>query len=112
MINNDFIQQEVEKTLQSLDGVQRAEANPYLFTRIKARMQKNTSWERISSFVSRPVIAFATLLLVMIINAFVVLSSDNDNNEGNGTEIAVTDIAEDYKLATSTNYEYEIVEEK
>jgi|SRR5687767_2162030 len=110
MTSNNFIQQEVEKTLQSLDGVQRAEANPYLFTRIKARMKKNTSWERISSFVSRPVIAFATLLLVMMINAFVVLSSDN--NEGNGTEIAITDIAEDYKLATSTNYEYEIVEDK
>lgn len=110
MTNNDLIQQEVEKTLQSLEGVQRAEANPYLFTRIKARMQKNTSWELISSFVSRPIVALATLLLVMIINALVVLSSGN--NEGNGTEIAVTDIAEDYKLATSTNYEYEIVEDK
>jgi hypothetical protein len=110
MTSKDFIQQEVEKTLQSLDGVKRAEANPYLFTRIKARMQQNTPWERISSFVSRPVIAFATLLLIMAINAFVVLSSDS--NEGNGTEIAVTDIAEDYKLATSTNYEYETVEDK
>ena len=110
MTSKDFIQQEVEKTLQCLDGVKRAEANPYLFTRIKARMQKNTSWERISSFVSRPVIAFATLLLIMAINVFVVLSSDS--NESNGTEIAVTDIAEDYKLATSTNYEYETVEDK
>jgi len=110
MTSKDFIQQEVEKTLQSLDVVTRAEANPYLFTRIKARMQKNTSWERISSFVSRPVIAFATLLLIMAINAFVVFSSGN--NEGNGTEIAITDIAEDYQLATSTSYEYENMEEK
>ena len=34
------IQEEVEKTLESLDGIQRAAANPYLFTRIKARVEK------------------------------------------------------------------------
>ena len=106
MTNNDFIQQEVEKTLQSLDGVQRAEANPYLFTRIKARMEKNTSLEHISSFVSRPVIAFATLLLIMAINAFVLFSTGK--NEGTGTgEIAVTDIADEYNSSATTIYDYE-----
>jgi len=106
MSSNNFIQQEIEKTLQSLDGVQRAEANPYLFTRIKARMEKNTSWERISSFVSRPVIAFATLLLIMAINAFVLFSSGK--NEGTGTgEIAVTDIADEYNSSATTIYDYE-----
>ena len=106
MKSNDFIQQEVEKTLQSLDGVQRAEANPYLFTRIKASMQKNTSWERISSFISRPVIAFATLLLIMAINAFVLFSTGK--NEGTGTgEIAVTDIADEYNNSATTIYDYE-----
>ena len=106
MTNNDLIQQEVEKTLQSLDGVQRAEANPYLFTRIKARMEKNTSWEHISSFVSRPVIAFATLLLIMAINAFVLFSTGK--NEGTGTgEIAVTDIADEYNSSATTIYDYE-----
>ena len=34
------IQEEVEKTLESLNGIQKAPANPYLFTRIKARVEK------------------------------------------------------------------------
>lgn len=106
----DIIQQEVEKTLQSLDGLQRAEANPFLFTRIKARMQKNSPWERITSFVSRPAIALAGLFLIMLINAFVVFSSGDKEN--GSTEIAATDIADEYNLATSTNYEYENLEEK
>lgn len=106
MTSKDFIQQEVEKTLQSLDVVTRAEANPYLFTRIKARMQKNTSWERISSFVSRPVIAFATLLLIMAINAFVIFNTGKNESTGAG-EIAVTDIADEYNSSATTIYDYE-----
>ena len=106
MTSKDFIQQEVEKTLQSLDGVKRAEANPYLFTRIKARMQQNTPWERISSFVSRPVIAFATLLLIMAINAIVVFGTGKNESTGTG-EIAVTDIADEYNSSATTIYDYE-----
>ena len=47
MTSKEKIQQEIEQTLQSLDGVKRAEANPFLFTRIQARMNKKASgWER------------------------------------------------------------------
>ena len=48
------IQEEVEKTLESLDGIQRAVANPYLFTRIEARLEKEEKsfWSRTLTFIS------------------------------------------------------------
>src|ERR1043165_3369229 len=100
------IQQEVEKTLGSLDHVQRAEANPYLFTRIKARLQQpGGEWERITSFISRPAIALTTLVLIMAINAWVVFNSnDNHKKEEN---VASMDIADMYNQTAATNFDYE-----
>ena len=70
MKNKQQIQQEVEKTLNSLDNIQRAEANPYLFTRIKAALQKEEKsvWSLAVSFMGRPVVALATIFLILMIN--------------------------------------------
>ena len=102
MVNQEHIDREVEKTLGSLDGISRAHANPYLFTRIKARMQPNSIWEQ---FVARPVVAFAALVLVILINAFVLFNSgSNTTTEQEG--IAINDIADEYNLASTSNYDY------
>jgi hypothetical protein len=71
MTSKEKIQQEIEQTLQCLDGVKRAEANPFLFTRIKARMNKRANvWERTFSFISKPAIAVAIVVLVMAVNGW------------------------------------------
>ena len=55
MTQKEKIQQEIEKTLESLNGMKRAEANPFLFTRIQARMQRKAGWwDRTFSFSSKP----------------------------------------------------------
>ncbi len=107
MVNKEHINREIEKTLQSLDGAKRAEANPFLFTRIKARMQRQNGWEQLTYYVSRPAVAFSVLFLVMAINAFVLFRSGKTTgtNESNG--YAVNDIADEYNLVSSTNYDYE-----
>jgi hypothetical protein len=105
MVNKEHIDREVEKTLQSLDGTIRAEANPYLFTRLKARMQARNGWEQFTYYLSRPAVAFAVLLLVMVVNAVLIFNSDSattTTEEG----IAVNDIADEYNLASSSNYDY------
>lgn len=109
MIHKDHIQKEVDRTLESLDGVQRAASNPYLFTRIKARMEKgNGGLERITSFITRPAVALAILFSVMAINAAVILSSDSAD-PGTGTEnMAITSgIAEEYNISFATIYDLE-----
>lgn len=60
------IEEEVERTLQSLEGIQRAEPDPFFYTRLQARMEqkfvKKTGWQW------RPVYAFAALALVLLLN--------------------------------------------
>jgi hypothetical protein len=106
MTTKESIQQEIEKTLQSLDGVKRAEVNPFLFTRIKARMNKKGSWEWVSSFVSRPAIAFAIVLLVMAINGWALWGSNTEDPVT--AEGTVSELASEYNtVASVSNYDYE-----
>src|SRR6478735_10385204 len=99
MTSKERIQQEIEQTLQCLDGVKRAEANPFLFTRIKARMAKKDSvWERTFSFISKPIIAMAIVLLVMAVNGWALLGSDSNNNTTIGDSANVSELANEYNV--------------
>jgi hypothetical protein len=83
MKNKVQIQHEVDKTLESLDGIQRAEANPYLFTRVKAALQKEVTgpWATAIQFMGRPVVAIATIIIVLMINMAVFFSVRSKSNE-------------------------------
>jgi hypothetical protein len=112
MINKENIHNEVERTLQSLDETKRAEANPFLFTRLKAKMQKDASvWERTFSFISRPAVALAIVIFVMAINAWAVLGTEtNENATAENGNATTSEIANEYNLVASvSNYDYEIV---
>jgi hypothetical protein len=106
MTPKDKIQQEIEQTLKSLDGVKRAGSNAFLFTRIKARMEKRSgAWEWITSFVSRPLIAIAIVVLVMAINGWALWDS---NSEEIVTADNNSELANEYNtVASVNNYDYE-----
>jgi len=111
MTSKEKIQQEIEQTLQCLDGVKRAEANPFLFTRIQARMKKNSGrWEeRTFSFISRPVIAIAIVLLVMAVNGWALWGGSGSNEVALTGDIStVSELANEYNVVASVNnYDYE-----
>ena len=108
MTSKEKIQQELEQTLKCLDGVKRAEANPFLFTRIQARMaKKDNAWERTFSFISKPAIAMAIVLLVMAVNGWALLGSNSDDNII-GDSANVSELANEYNVVASVdNYDYE-----
>ena len=108
MTTKEKIQQEIERTLQCLGDVKRAEANPFLFTRIKARMgKKDSAWERAFSFISKPAIAMAIVLLVMAVNGWALLGS-NSNDNAIGDSSSVSELANEYNVVASVdNYDYE-----
>src|SRR5258705_11985121 len=106
MTSKEKIQQEIEQTLQSLDSVKRAGANPFLFTRIQARMNKKTSrWEeRTFSFISKPAIAFAILLLVMAVNGWALWGSGSDENiTADNGNTSVPEFYNEYNNVASVN---------
>ena len=68
------IEQQVNEAMDSLDGMGRAKANPFLFTRVEARLRQNSKnvWETIVSYVSKPAVALAMLCMVILSNAVVM----------------------------------------
>ena len=60
MKSGSDIEKRVEEALNSLDGIKRASPQPWLFSRIKARLsreeaEERTVWGTVGSFLSKPV---------------------------------------------------------
>jgi|LakMenEpi03Aug12_release.lakeMendotaPanAssembly.Ray.scaffolds.fasta_scaffold130169_2 hypothetical protein len=65
-----------DQVLDSLDGMERATANPFLYTRILALMEKKEgTWEKAANWISKPAFAFAMVLVFVAINATVLFRS-------------------------------------
>jgi hypothetical protein len=77
MTNLRNIENRVEKTLSSIDHTERAKSNPFLYTRIMASLKEEEkgTWGKALSFINRPVIAFAAILAVVIMNSLVFFQS-------------------------------------
>ena len=102
----------IDEVLNSLDGVQRASAPDFFYTRLKARLEKRLPNNYKPKWVLRPVYIFSTLLLVIAINAFVFLRNQNvtsataDNNE-----TVQQSIAAEYSL-NDNNTVYDLNQDK
>lgn len=77
-----YIQEEVDKTMRSLDDRQRLHANPWLFSRIESQLKSdeksNGSW---SFFQLLQPAIMCCLLLLNIYTAYTVFSNSSINEE-------------------------------
>jgi len=92
---NEELHKKIEETLSSLDGMQRAEANPFLYGKIKHKL------ESVKEFVPkrlawRMVIALA---IVAVINMFTFFHF-NSGKKTSGAEI----IAKEYSIDLTQTY--------
>lgn len=100
------INRKIEDTLHSLDGITKASPTPFFFTRLEARMHKKRNvWDQVSSFVSRPVIVFSGIFLILLINAAVIFTSStlNTTPEKQNNELATVD---EYSQVSTSFYEF------
>jgi hypothetical protein len=69
----DLQAQWAEDVLNSLEGIKRAESNPYLYTKITARIEAgNSGWEKVANWISRPAFAFTIISVFVGINITVL----------------------------------------
>lgn len=107
------IEQLVEETFSSLDGVKRAEAKPFLLTRVLARMQADEAgadniWTKAGAFLSRPGVALAGLLLIVLMNAAIILS--NVNGKRNNTVQSLSSAKDEFAINVISIYDTENLE--
>lgn len=90
------VQQNIEETLNSLDRIQRAEASPFLYSKIWLRMQpandyvpQNLAWRMI-----------AALLIIALLNVLTIrrFNADKQNNSG------AQSVASEYNISLPQTY--------
>jgi hypothetical protein len=83
MQQNDHIQRQVDLTMDSLDGLGKAETTPFFYTRLMARMEAGTDsiWTRSLALLSRPVVALSILFVFLLINGYLIMSNLNQPEE-------------------------------
>jgi hypothetical protein len=86
---------QTEQTLESLNGLQRAAAPPFLYTRIRARLERDAetplSWrDRLAALLAKPAVAFGCIAVIAALNMAVVFSRSGAEN-GSVTSDLVAD---------------------
>lgn len=70
--------QHINQTLNSLDGISRATANPFLYTRIMAKLrQQQNPWEKAARFIARPAFAVLLIAFALFINLWVAVKNND-----------------------------------
>ncbi|MEO8416279.1 MAG: hypothetical protein ABI472_21640 [Ginsengibacter sp.] len=106
-MEDKILNRKIDDVMQSMNGIKKASPRPFLFTRLEARMlNERNIWSEISSFVARPVIAFACICFVLVLNAMVILLSGTSGNSltQQGSELATAD---EYSQVSYNFYDFE-----
>ena len=87
-----WVEKEVEAAMCSFEGLQRADAPHFLFTRVEASLNKEVKgfWFNFALFLSRPVVTIAMVLAIICLNT---LAYYNHN------DVLVTIADEDHAFA-------------
>ena len=102
------IQKRVDEAMDSILNIGQATPQPFFYTRLMARIQRQESsgWEKISGLISRPAVAFLTVSTVLMLNIYVALNESSPSVSS--AEISEVATADD--LGTNTFYDIENVQ--
>ena len=105
------IDKRVEDALNSLDGIERASVQPWFFTRLNARLQKDESsmWSSIGTFLARPAVAMGAICLVLALNLSILLSSKDEGSTMAQSGQLEPQLGNDSEsvIASNSSFEYE-----
>lgn len=113
MADNNHINKLVDDTLNSMDHHKRATPRPYLLTRINARLLNrdgSTIWDRLTSIITRPAVAMAGLIFIIMLNILIISSNKGSANYNGSQQETVAD-GQGFSIATTTAlYDIENIE--
>ena len=102
METKNKIQEEINLTMQSIDGIKRADVNPYLFNKVMSRINENDETSVASNRGFR--LAFVMLTLFIVVNIFTIFMIQKSSNQNTYTrEQNINNITYEYFLTNPTN---------
>ena len=104
MRNKEEIDKEVEKTMRSLDGAERAVTDDYFFSRLESRIENREEAH------SRTALSwsFAAVMLIIIGNMITLYYyAGGEVADSNGSSEEIAAMADEYYLTVPSIYDYE-----
>jgi hypothetical protein len=104
----------IEQVLGSFDGIKKATAPDFFYTRLKARMEKGVEPFVMRKRVLYPAYALATVIIVMLVNAAILFTKNNDAASDitlNSESENLQSIAAEYSI-NDVNSIYDLNEER
>ena len=106
--NNDS---RIDAVLNSLEGMQRAKAPDFLYTRLRGRMEQEfDQGGRLGRWLTRPVLALTIAAIILIANATTVLTMWGNNNASKSNIESGQIVAADYPAGVYPVYNENSVE--
>lgn len=100
MKNNKInIDQEIQKTMESIDQIQRVEGNPFLYTRLQEKLRQEAEGDVVTIRTRFPVWQFAMIIGLLFINGFALMQSGYFDNTNETAETSIDEFANEYALA-------------
>jgi hypothetical protein len=89
--------EKMNEVLDSLEGIQRAKAPDFMYTRLRARMEQEFDQAGpLGRWLTKPVLALSIAAIVLIINATTVLKMWHQNSPVNNMPETSQIVAADY----------------
>jgi hypothetical protein len=100
------IEDEVEKTLTVLDGMENARQNPFLYTRIKAKLESKKDADQ----SSKPILLPVSLVLLVLLNIFTLFNTQLTGNQDQSSisQQYLQELGNEYNLYETNYYSYNI----
>lgn len=98
--------------MNSLDGIQKAVAPDFFYTRLKARMEKGHDSVVSKSWMLRPVYAIAALIGVLLVNVAVIINGQNESKDAVADSDMLQSVAAEYVLNDNSTNLYDLNPDK
>ncbi len=108
MNRQEHINRLIGETLDSVEGIGRAQAKPFLLTRINARLNRTAEsvWEQAVKIIARPAVALTGLCVIILINVMVVVFNGRSDAIV-ATDQLVQSPADEFSYTVATIYDIE-----
>ena len=94
----DQMNNRIDEIMNSLEGMQSATASPHLYTRLRGKLgEAEPFWMQVARFLSRPAVAVALSLLLVLINIWFTV----DTHRQEAATEQITDLAVEYHLSSN-----------
>lgn len=95
------IDEEVKKTMESIDQIQRVDGNPFLFTRLQEKLRQEEVGSDSTIRTRIPVWQFAMVFGLLLINSFALFQSGYLEESTEVVTTSIDQFADEYALTES-----------